>query len=53
MGIFIIIFGIQVELSCLAVSRLLNTDATDYLLLDHVFSPSILFIRNRLYTRSI
>ena len=42
-GIFRIIFGIQLESACLAVSSLLNTDVTDYFLLEYVIYHLIFF----------
>ena len=45
-GRFIIILGIQVESSCLAVCSLLYTDVTDSLMVDYVFFLMVLLLGN-------
>ena len=47
-GIFRIIFGIQVESACLAVCSLLNIDVTDSLMIDQVICLKLLLICNQL-----
>ena len=47
-GIFKIIFGIQVESSCLAVCSLLNIDVADSLMMEQVVCLKLLLICNQL-----
>ena len=47
-GIFRIIFGIQVELACLSVCSFLNIDVTDSLMMDQVFCLKLFLICKRL-----
>ena len=42
-GILRIIFGIHVESACLAVCSLFNTNINDFLMLEHIVSPTMLF----------
>ena len=52
-GIFRIIFGIQVESACLAVCSFLNIDVTDSLMMEQVVCLKLLLICNRLLLKAL